>query len=117
MMKKNLFFRMIMGKVPPFTGVFIFLVTLTGFAQTKSITGKILSEAGTPVAGISVHVKGSNIGTTTSNNGSFTVNAAQGAILEFTGVGYIAQQVTVGQNNEITTSLPGTCGVSMKLLL
>jgi TonB-dependent starch-binding outer membrane protein SusC len=104
MMKKILFFRMIMGKVSPFTLV-LFLATLTGFAQTKNITGKVLSDTGTPVAGVSVHVKGSNIGTTTSNDGSFSVNAAQGAILEFTGVGYTAQQVTVGQNNVLSVQL------------
>ncbi len=52
-----------------------------------------------------MHVKGSNIGTTTSNDGSFSINAARGSILEFTGVGYTALQVTVGDNSVLTIQL------------
>jgi hypothetical protein len=57
MMKKIPFFKFTMGKVSPFAFVLIFLASLTGFAQTKIITGKVMSEGGIPAAGVSVHVK------------------------------------------------------------
>ena len=105
MMKKISFFKLTMGKVSPFAIVLIFLASLTGLAQTKNITGKVTSEAGAPAAGVSVHIKGSNIGTTTTNDGLFSINAAKGSILEFTGVGYTALQVTVGDNSVLTIQL------------
>ena len=77
------------------------LVSTAGFAQTKTITGKVTDAAGQPVAGATVAVKGSNDGTSTDTKGNFTISAANGATLVITSVNYVDQEVTVGNNNSI----------------
>ncbi len=105
MMKNIQFLRESVKRVLTLTGVLTLLVCLTGFAQTRNITGKVTSDAGIGVPGISVYVKGSNNGTTTANDGSFSLNAATGAILEFSGIGFTTQDVTVGNNGVLNVSL------------
>ena len=59
------------------------------FSQTQTITGKVTdSKTGKPILGVSVRVKGSTVGTTTDNNGVFTLQATTQAELEFSVIGY-----------------------------
>ena len=55
--------------------VLLCLVSIgTMFAQTRTITGKVLStEDGEPVAGASIRIEGTTIGTTTNFDGEFTL--------------------------------------------
>jgi TonB-linked SusC/RagA family outer membrane protein len=48
-------------------------------AQRRVITGTILSPNGTPVIGATVIIKGTNSGTSTGNDGGFSISAAAGA--------------------------------------
>ena len=86
------------------------LVSTAGFAQTKTITGKVTDAAGQPVAGATVAVKGSNDGTSTDTKGNFTISAANGATLVITSVNYVDQEVTVGNNNSIGIQLTAKAG-------
>ena len=104
MMKNIQLLKVFTKRVALLTGVFILFANLNGFAQTKTITGKVLSD-GTPVAGASIHVKGGNTGTTSANDGTFTINASRGAILEFTGIGYTTLQLTVGESSVMSVGL------------
>lgn len=66
------------------------------FAQTKRITGKVTSEGDrSPIPGVSVSVKGTTIGTTTSVDGDFSLTAPENAILVFSFVGMKTQEVTI----------------------
>lgn len=60
-------------------------------AQQK-LAGKVFDETGKPVAGASVVIKGSRAGTTTDNDGSFTISASSGATLVVSAVGYTETQ-------------------------
>ena len=66
--------------------------------QTKRITG-VVSDAMGPVIGASVAVKGTTNGTSTENDGQFSLNVSPGQTLVVTYVGYLTKEVKVGQQN------------------
>jgi TonB-dependent starch-binding outer membrane protein SusC len=88
--------------VPPARQVIHF----TGINQ-QQITGRVLSESGEPLAGVSVIVKGTKTGTTTDANGNFSLTAPDDAILVFSAVGY--------ENEEAGISGKSTLNISLRL--
>ena len=84
-----------------------FLVALTLLITTgiyaQNISGTVTSDDG-PLPGATVLVQGTNNFATTDFDGNFTIEAAQGATLEVSFVGYTTQQVTV-DGDKITISL------------
>ncbi|MBO9632277.1 MAG: SusC/RagA family TonB-linked outer membrane protein, partial [Chitinophagaceae bacterium] len=67
------------------------------WAQNKTITGKVTSEKdGAPLAGVSVTPKGGTGGTSTNNEGAFSITIpANTAILTFSGVGYESRDINI----------------------
>jgi hypothetical protein len=74
-----------------------FLVAVTQLlAQTKTITGKVLDEKGAPVVNASVLVKGSTKGTTTGQDGSFSISVpATAKALVISSVNFSTQEVAI----------------------
>jgi TonB-linked SusC/RagA family outer membrane protein len=73
-------------------------------AQTKSVSGKVVDEAGRPVANASIQPKGSKSGTSSAADGSFTLNLAQTVKeLSITSVGFSEQSVPVGNSSNALT--------------
>lgn len=73
--------------------LFLALGLTTGiYAQT--LTGLVTSDEG-PLPGATVLVQGTNTFATTDFDGNFSIQAAQGAVLEISFVGYTTQQITV----------------------
>ena len=68
-------------------------------AQTK-FTGKLVSDSGNAIVGASVRVKGTKMGTVTGDDGSFSISAAPGTVLEFSAIGYTSFESKVGSNTE-----------------
>ena len=66
--------------------------------QTKRITG-VVSDAMGPVIGASVAVKGTTNGTSTDDDGRFSLNVSPGQTLVVTYLGYVTKEVKVGQQN------------------
>ncbi|MDZ4810365.1 MAG: secretin and TonB N-terminal domain-containing protein, partial [Bacteroidota bacterium] len=50
--------------------------------QDIKVTGKVTNENGEPLSGVSITVKGTGRGTSTDNNGYFTITVPENAILE-----------------------------------
>ena len=73
----------------------------------QKITGRVLSESGEPLAGVSVIVKGSNTGTSTDVNGNFSITVADDAILVFSIVGYEPAEISV--SGKTTSMSSGQC--------
>lgn len=71
--------------------------TLTSGAQTKTVTGKVTDgKDGAPIPGASVIVKGTNVGTVTNAEGSFSVNAPTSATALFiSALGYESYEVAI----------------------
>lgn len=76
----------------------VFLLGNHLFAQT-TVSGKVSSQKGDPLAAVNIQLKGTNTGTTSGEDGSFSLTIPSGSnkTLVFTLVGYLAQTVQVGQ--------------------
>lgn len=74
-------------------------------AQTKSISGVVRDSKGNPLPNVSVIVKGSKAGVSTASDGSFTVNAAPGAVLQVSAVNAEPTEITVGAENSYNVVL------------
>lgn len=86
-----------------------FLVTMTlslgAFAQ-KTITGKVTDASGKPVSNASVMIKGTNKGTSTGADGSYSIDVPQGAkSLEFSSLGFESQTIAIGNKVIISPTL------------
>lgn len=73
----------------------------------KTVSGQILSsEDNTPLPGVSVVVKGTTTGTNTDGEGKFKINVVNdNAVLVFSAVGFVAQEVTVGSRSVFNITL------------
>ena len=70
------------------------------------VTGKITDKNGTPLSGATVTVKGTKFGTSTNQNGSFTLkNIDQNAVLEISYVGFVSQSINLNNRNDISIVL------------
>jgi iron complex outermembrane receptor protein len=73
------------------------------FAQVQ-VTGTVSDDSG-PVPGASVVIKGTTKGVKTDMNGRFSINAAKGDVLNFSFLGDLPKEVTVGDQNVINIKL------------
>ena len=84
------------------------LVASATFAQAKRITGTVTSGTDNkPLSGASIEVKGTGNGTTTDQQGNYSINVATGATLVFGYVGFANQEILVGTSSIINVSLQG----------
>lgn len=85
------------------SALFLLLLFLTALpqhtlAQSGRVQGVVTDSKGQPAAGVTVNVKGTSASTVTADNGSFTINAAQGATLVFSAVNFETTEQKVGAN-------------------
>lgn len=70
------------------------------------VSGKVTGQTGEALAGVSVSVKGTNIGTTTDANGNYSLTAPDGSTtLVFSYVGYESREVAIDGQTTIDISL------------
>lgn len=74
-------------------------------AQGRAVSGKVSDAGGNPLPGVSVTVKGTSQGAISDVAGKFSVQAANGATLVFSYIGYKAQEVKVGSQSSINVTL------------
>ena len=80
------------------------LLSLASFSQ-NAVTGKVTdSKDGTPVAAVTVTVKGTNTATQTAADGSFKLNANPTSTLVFSSVGFALQEVSIGGKSVVDVS-------------
>ena len=87
----------------------IFLMSFfftTGYSQGSVITGRVTSSTGEGLPGVSVLVKGTKKGTSTDNNGNFSVNVANpDATLVISSSGFDRQEVALNGRSNISVGL------------
>lgn len=67
------------------------------------VSGKVLdSSTGNPVSGVTISVRGTAVGTQTSEDGSFSVNAKIGDVLGVSSIGYKPIEVKVSSTSGLT---------------
>ena len=86
-------------------------VSATAMEMTadRTISGKVISaDDNTPIPGVSIVLKGSRAGTNTDVDGNFKIDVVDNnAILVFSAVGFVSQEITVGNKSTISISLAG----------
>ena len=74
----------------------VFLANIL-LAQRSNIQGRVTDNSGNPLSNVSVLLKGSTIGSTTSSDGSYTISVPNSkSVLVFSYVGYQTMEETVG---------------------
>ncbi len=87
--------------------VTLLFVSLIVVAQTKVLTGKVVDETATPLAGATVKVKGSTIATSSSGEGIFSLDVPNDArSLEVSFIGYMTIEVPIVGNDMTITLQP-----------
>lgn len=83
------------------------LFCLGAFAQTV-ITGTVKDSKGENLEGVSIKPKGLTTGTTTGVDGKYSISIPRNAVLVFTYVGYVDQEVAVKNQRTIDVMLEET---------
>ena len=87
--------------IKSFLSLFFLLCSIGLFAQ--QVSGTVKDNKGESIIGAAIVVKGTNNGTLTDVNGSFTLtNVAKGSTLVISFVGFKAQEVNAGESLAIT---------------
>jgi iron complex outermembrane receptor protein len=80
--------------------------TLVGFAQERSVSGKVKSsDDGSGIPGVNILEKGTTNGTVTDADGNYTISVGANATLVFSFVGYTTQEASVGSQTTLDVTL------------
>ena len=80
-------------------------VNVLTLAQNKQISGTITGPEGRPIAGATVLVDGTSIGTTTNANGQFTIQAPANGTLSVSFIGYASKAVNIAGKTRLDITL------------
>lgn len=73
--------------------------------SSKPVSGRVTDETGEPLVGATVKVKGTSEGTVTDLDGRYTLDAADGSLLEVSYIGFTPQSLRVGQRKRYDVRL------------
>jgi TonB-linked SusC/RagA family outer membrane protein len=85
-------------KLKGFAVLFFVLALQVAFAQEKKITGTVSDNAGIPLPGVSILVKGTKSGAQTDFDGKYTIKAESSQVLIFSYIGMKTQEVTASSS-------------------
>lgn len=80
-----------------------FLLLFTAFVSAQ-VSGTLENENGQPIPYVNIWVEGENTGTTSDENGLFSLNTTEGKILVFSSVGYQTLRTKINNNQKIILS-------------
>ena len=83
----------------------LFLVASPAAAQQKTVTGRVTNEQGTPLAGVSVVVKGTSNRVASDAAGAYAIRVEVGQVLRYRLIGIAPEERTVGDANVIDVQL------------
>ncbi|WP_231960434.1 SusC/RagA family TonB-linked outer membrane protein [Petrimonas mucosa] len=81
------------------------VTTQTAQQQKKQITGRVVDAQGIPVIGANILEKGTSNGTVTDMDGYFSLSVGDNVVLHISYIGYITQEVAVGNRTNINVQL------------
>lgn len=84
----------------------LLLCSLQLIAQNRTVTGKVTDENGNPIPNASVLIKGTNIGTTTKADGTYSLSIPSSAkVLVFSSIGMTSSEISIGTKGVISIAL------------
>jgi hypothetical protein len=86
---------------------FLSVFTALGIsAQNTTVSGTIISdEDNEPLPGANIIEKGTTNGTVTDGNGNYSLSVSEGASLVFSSIGFLTQEIIVGNKSVIDISM------------
>ena len=81
------------------------LCATPGWAQQKTVTGKVTRDLSAPLSGVSVVVRGTTQSAQTNTNGDYSIRAEVGQVLQYRLIGYVPQERTVGAESVLNIQL------------
>ncbi len=82
------------------------LIVISPAKEGKDISGTVSDVNGFPLPGVTVYIKGTQKGTVTNVNGEFSLtNIEENAVLQFSFVGYVKQEITVAGQTTLKVTL------------
>ena len=100
--------RLSLSLVMPILTFLFSLIVLATQAQQRQISGTVKDEKGSPVASVTVSVKGSQASAITNEDGSFTISAKEGDVLVFSAVSFQTTEVNITSASSYTIVLTPT---------
>ena len=94
--------KIIVVKAKPNVTVTIQALAVHPSFPLNIITGTVKDQLGNPLGGVSVIIKGTNKGTSTKVDGSFSIDANARDVLEFTFVGYQKKSITINKTDNLS---------------
>jgi TonB-linked SusC/RagA family outer membrane protein len=76
-----------------------FVGALTGFAQEITVKGRVSDPNGNSLPGVNVLIKGTKKGSSTAGDGSYSIKAPKGAVLEFSFIGFESKEIKVNASS------------------
>lgn len=74
--------------------------TVSGSSKSsKRITGVVLDDAGEPIVGANIVIRGTNYGVITDLDGKFIIDAPEGATLQISYIGYADKMLLIGKDS------------------
>ncbi|MBK8952408.1 MAG: TonB-dependent receptor plug domain-containing protein [Chitinophagaceae bacterium] len=95
----------------------LLLFSAMAFGQNRWISGIVTDEAGAPVPGASVTIKGTNTGTAADNGGQFRILAKTGDVLVVTGASIETLEVTVGTGSAVTVTAKSRATTGVEVIV
>lgn len=93
-------------------GILFFLLLLSSFLYSQEafsqikVKGKVVDNKGESLLGVNVLIKGTATGVITDSDGNYSISApSENAILRFSYIGYISQEIKVGKQTTINVKL------------
>lgn len=91
----------------------LLLVASQAMAQQRTITGRVTDDAGAPLAGVQIVIKGTGTGTLSNAAGAYSIRAAAGQIVQFSYIGTQTVERTVGAEDVINVAMR-TAAISLE---
>lgn len=85
----------------PILALMLLVCTLAASAQERTLTGTISSDEGEALPGASVLVKGTSTGTISDLDGNYSLNIPENAIVSYSMVGYLTEEIQVGNQSVV----------------
>ena len=79
--------------------------TLIKEVLQNEVKGSVVDAGGVPLAGVNIIIKGTSTGSQSDFDGNYSIQANQGAVLEFSYIGFKTQSITVGDTNTINVTM------------
>ncbi|MBX6381342.1 MAG: carboxypeptidase-like regulatory domain-containing protein, partial [Thermoflavifilum aggregans] len=118
LIKNGIGYEVVSNRVVLTPGVTNRTASLTGLMQAHDlhvqlqdveVRGKVTDENGSPLAGVTVQVKGTNIGTTTDNQGNYVIHPlSANDTLVFSFIGYERQEIPIAGRSQINIQMHAT---------